>query len=73
MLSGKPLSAAGGAGQQVRRLNVHEYVSMKLMAEHDIDIPASVMAETPEDAEKACAEIMGTEGEGSAVAACRLG
>lgn len=45
---------------------------MKLMADHDIDIPASVMAETAEDAEKACAEIMGTGGEESAVAACRL-
>ncbi|CAB1098404.1 unnamed protein product [Ectocarpus sp. CCAP 1310/34] len=59
LLSGKPISAMGGAGQQVRRLNVHEYVSMQIMAEHDIDIPASKMAETPEDAEKACAEIMG--------------
>lgn len=59
LLSGKPLSAPGGAGHQVRRLNVHEYVSMEIMAAHDIDIPASKMAETPEDAEKACAEIMG--------------
>lgn len=32
---------------------------MEIMAAHDIDIPASKMAETPEDAEKACAEIMG--------------
>ena len=44
--------------QQVRRLNVHEYVSMQIMAEHDIDIPVSKMAETPEEAEKACADIM---------------
>lgn len=58
LLSGQPLSAPAGAGQQVRRLNVHEYVSMEIMAEHDIDIPASKMAETPEDAEEACAEIM---------------
>lgn len=41
---------------------MHEYVSMQIMAEHDIDIPASKMAETPEDAEKACAEIMGGNG-----------
>ncbi|CAN0429456.1 unnamed protein product, partial [Hapterophycus canaliculatus] len=58
LLSGQPLSAPAGAGQQVRRLNVHEYVSMEIMAEHDIDIPACKMAETPADAEEACAEIM---------------
>ncbi|CAM9240095.1 unnamed protein product, partial [Sphacelaria rigidula] len=58
LLSGQPLRAVGGAGQQVRRLNVHEYASMKIMAEHNIDTPASVMAETPADAEKACADIM---------------
>lgn len=62
-MSGNPLSATGGAGQQVRRLNVHEYVAMKLMADHNIDIPVSIMADTPEDAEKACAEIMGDGGE----------
>lgn len=53
--------------QQVRRLNVHEYVSMQIMAEHDIDIPVSKMAETPEEAEKACADIMGGDGEPSDV------
>lgn len=47
----------------MRRLNVHEYVSMEIMAAHDIDVPASKMAETPEDAEKACADIMGGDGE----------
>lgn len=59
LLSGQPLRVVGGAGQQVRRLNVHEYVSMQIMAEHKIDTPTTKMAETPEDAEKACAAIMG--------------
>lgn len=64
LLSGQPISAARMSGQQqVRRLNVHEYVSMQIMAEHDIDIPVSKMAETPEEAEKACADIMGGDGE----------
>lgn len=40
-------------------MNVHEYVSMEIMAAHNIDTPASKMAETPAEAEKACAEIMG--------------
>ena len=35
---------------------------MQIMAEHDIDIPVSKMAETPEEAEKACADIMGGDG-----------
>lgn len=54
----------GTPGQQVRRLNVHEYVSMKIMADHNIDIPVSKMAETPDAAEEACKEIMGGDGEG---------
>lgn len=60
----------GTPGQQVRRLNVHEYVSMKIMADHNIDIPASKMAETPEAAEEACKEIMGGDGEATHVRMC---
>lgn len=51
----------------MRRLNVHEYVSLQIMADHDIDVPASKMAETPEDAEKACSEIMNGDGEKSPI------
>lgn len=41
---------------------------MEIMAAHDIDIPASKMAETPAEAEKACAEIMGGDCEFSRAA-----
>jgi len=40
-------------GQQVRRLNLHEYQSMEIMKSYGVAIPNSLPAETPEDAEKA--------------------
>lgn len=61
-MANQPCAAIAGTGQ-VRCLNVHEYVSMQMMEQHDIDHPASKMAETPEGAEKACAEIMGGDRE----------
>ncbi|RHY07441.1 hypothetical protein DYB25_000898 [Aphanomyces astaci] len=37
-------------GQQVRRLNLHEYQSMKIMQSYGVAIPASEAANTPEEA-----------------------
>ncbi|CAM9531926.1 unnamed protein product, partial [Chrysoparadoxa australica] len=46
---------------QARFLNVHEYVAMDLMAQHNILTPASKMAETAADAAKICKEMMGDD------------
>jgi hypothetical protein len=37
--------------QQVRYLNVHEYLSMSLMKENGINVPNGYVASTPEEAE----------------------
>ena len=44
---------------QVRKLNVHEYVSMEIMREFDIPVPKGDMAETKEDAVKKYKDIIG--------------
>ncbi|KAG9401021.1 beta' subunit [Aphanomyces cochlioides] len=38
-------------GHQVRRLNLHEYQSMKIMQSYGVAVPASQHANTPEEAE----------------------
>lgn len=35
----------------VRNLNVHEYISMDLMKQHEIGAPAGYVASSPEEAE----------------------
>lgn len=40
---------------QVRQLNVHEYISMELMNQHQIPTPVGAVATTPEEAEHAYA------------------
>ena len=42
---------AGPALGAVRYLNVHEYISMELMANHHIATPEGYVASTPEEAE----------------------
>ena len=44
----------------VRRLNVHEYVSMDVMRTFDIPVPKGGMAETAEDAVKLYKSHFGT-------------
>ena len=41
------------AGHQIRMLNVHEYISMELMNQHQIPTPLGAVATTPEEAEHA--------------------
>jgi hypothetical protein len=51
------LRRAAGAGRMFatprRFLNVHEYVSMSLMAEYNVPVPRSAVATTAEEAEQA--------------------
>eukprot|EP01084_Bolivina_argentea_P062591 114475_1 len=53
------LRAVGfGCQQQVRYLNVHEYVSLGLMKEHGITTPKFKMAESAADAEASAADMI---------------
>eukprot|EP00611_Tribonema_gayanum_P000856 TRINITY_DN10641_c1_g1_i4.p2 TRINITY_DN10641_c1_g1~~TRINITY_DN10641_c1_g1_i4.p2 ORF type:complete len:456 (-),score=180.84 TRINITY_DN10641_c1_g1_i4:253-1620(-) len=54
----------GAAACQARLLNVHEYVSMKVLGSHNVGTPISIMATSPEEAETACKEIMAKPGPG---------
>lgn len=44
----------------VRDLNIHEHVSMELMAAHRVRVPAGQVATTPEEAENIYANILNT-------------
>lgn len=56
LLAGRPLAVGGAA--QARLLNVHEYISMGVMAEHGIAVPVCNMATTADEAEKLCKQMM---------------
>ena len=43
-----------------RNLHVHEYISMKIMQEHDIATPEGYVASTPEEAENIFTRMFGT-------------
>jgi len=47
------------AGQQVRRLNLHEYQSVAIMSDYGVKVPENAMAETAADANAAFNKIRG--------------
>lgn len=46
-------------GQQVRRLNLHEYQSMSIMEKYGVNIPPGIPADTPAEADKAYSKLRG--------------
>lgn len=46
--------------QQVRQLNVHEYVGIKILSENGVNVPKFGVANTPEEARTVAASLKGT-------------
>jgi len=58
---GHPSLLHFGAGNQIRRLNVHEYQAMELLQKHGVAIPRCKVASSPAEAESVAEEIGGTD------------
>lgn len=65
MNSGKRAIALAGSGlrsavkQQIRQLNVHEYVGIKMLSENGVNVPKFGVAQTAEEARTVAAGMKG--------------